>query len=102
MVNVNAQVAPSVDFPCGEFPLILAVVSAGCWPFPASDGSDSGWKRRPHLPFSHGLNPGGVSEERRPLKRLLEPRPRAADEAFELRPSSVSLHNLPALLLLCY
>lgn len=49
-------------------------MSAGCWPFPASAGSDSGWKRHPRLPFSHGLNPGGVSELQRPFKRLLEPR----------------------------
>lgn len=78
MVNVNTQVGSSVEFPFGEFSFLVVVVvvvvmAPGCWPFPASAGSGSGWKRHPRLPFSHGLNPGGVSEARRRLKRLLEP-----------------------------
>lgn len=74
MVNVNTQVGSSVEFPFGEFSLFVVVVmSAGYWPFPASAGSDSGWKRHPRLPFSHDLNPGGVSEAARLVKRLLEP-----------------------------
>lgn len=62
MVNVNTQLAPGVDFPSGESSLFT------------SAGSGPGRERRPRLPASHGLHPGGVSEPRRPLKGLLGPR----------------------------
>lgn len=81
MVNVNTQVSSSVEFPFGEFSFV--VKSVGRRPFPAAEGSDSGWKRHWCLPFSHDLNPGGVSEIWRLLKRLLAPRPRGGEEALQ-------------------
>lgn len=60
MVNVNAEAGSSVEAPFGESSL----------PCLRSLGVETPWR----LPFSHGLNPGGVSEIRRLLKRQPGPR----------------------------
>lgn len=98
MVNVNTQVSSSMELPFGEYTLLFlltyvcgysnrksSVASVRFFfilrwfvqqPFQSSAGSrqSSGWKYPRHmcLAFSHGCNPGGVSEIWRLLKRPWE------------------------------
>lgn len=108
MVNVNTQVSSSMEAPFGEYTLFVFIISSrwfqwkkrlsvaaafsfslcglcsGC--LPPELGwitTDSGWKHHRHLcmPFSHGCNPGGVSEIWRLLKKAMGAGPDGDDGA---------------------
>lgn len=100
MVNVNTQVSSSMELPFGEYTLMFlstclggfsekrSSVAAACFFFLFCGlrssrlapelvwiTTDSEWKYHRHLylAFSHGCNPGGVSEIWRLLKRPWKP-----------------------------
>lgn len=107
MVNVNKPVSSSMELPFGEYtflcfyPFGFSEKKGRVWQLLASSlcslvcaaavclqsSTDLQWKYHRHLclPFSHGCNPGGVSEIWRLLKKAMGAGPDGDDGTEGLR-----------------